>query len=266
MTTTRQPKTHSCREKIQKNSVLSVSLVCSKNDFARLIFANRHRVVILLIAILFFVFDIVNNFYNSFLFSPVRFIYYPPPPHAIISQTTTQPCRAPSSQWVLAQPPNEHRCCRKNERCCVFNVAPSQMDRDNVTAMETDKIVDDDIGSPQVGKQINVTINQGLKTIIVLPIANSDALLFCYFETSTKHLARLRERLFTNLSWNYTVKLINYKKHLTFQYFFKQNRDGCFITKNTPLPLFLINRKVRYFLKTTHLSLTRRFLSNLLST
>jgi len=47
MTTTRQPKTHSCREKIQKNSVLSVSLVCSKNEFARLIFANRHRVVIL---------------------------------------------------------------------------------------------------------------------------------------------------------------------------------------------------------------------------
>jgi len=42
-------------------------------------------------------------------------------------------------------------------------VAPGQMDRDNVTAMETDKIVDDDIGSPQVNaytfnSRINIEI------------------------------------------------------------------------------------------------------------
>lgn len=47
-----------------------------------------------------------------------------------------------------------HQCCRRHERCLVFNVAPNQMDRDNVTAMETDKIVDDDIGNPQVSTYI----------------------------------------------------------------------------------------------------------------
>jgi len=44
-------------------------------------------------------------------------------------------------------------------------VAPGQMDRDNVTAMETDKIVDDDIGSPQVNTQ---TYNSGLNIGITL--------------------------------------------------------------------------------------------------
>jgi len=34
-------------------------------------------------------------------------------------------------------------------------VAPNQMDGDNVTAMETDKLVDDDIGNPQVSKRQN---------------------------------------------------------------------------------------------------------------
>lgn len=43
-----------------------------------------------------------------------------------------------------------NRCGLRHERYRVFNVAPNQMDRDNVTAMETDKIVDDDIGNPQV--------------------------------------------------------------------------------------------------------------------
>lgn len=32
----------------------------------------------------------------------------------------------------------------------MIDVAPNQMDGDNVTAMETDKLVDDDIGNPQV--------------------------------------------------------------------------------------------------------------------
>jgi len=39
------------------------------------------------------------------------------------------------------------------------------MDRDNVTAMETDKIVDGDIGSPQVNTQ---TYNSGLNIGITL--------------------------------------------------------------------------------------------------
>lgn len=43
------------------------------------------------------------------------------------------------------------QCGRRHDRYrVVFDVAPNQMDRDNVTAMETDKLVDEDIGHPQV--------------------------------------------------------------------------------------------------------------------
>lgn len=43
-----------------------------------------------------------------------------------------------------------HQCCHRHEHCRIFNVVPNQMDRDNVTAMETDKLVDEDIGNHQV--------------------------------------------------------------------------------------------------------------------